>query len=248
MNKPRFFKVYSITKSSVWETEMHVRVVWLTLLDLADERGYVEASMAGLARDANLVPGDREKSRELCEAAITVLEAPDPDSKNPDNEGRRLKPVKGGWFIFNYRAYWERGSSTERVKAHRARVKANVETDVTTETRPFPFSSSREELKGKGKDALQALQALHRVSLVSELEAGELVQRIRGLAERHGDNGVLAVKKEKVQEELGPDVFRVYDALGGSQRFLAASGKDYSFLVAGFRKSLNEVRAAADGE
>src|SRR5262245_22814697 len=94
-----FAKIYTtILDSSIWEEELHVRVVWIAVLTLADARGMVEASVVGLTRRANV-------TRAQCEDALQRLKAPDPNSKSPENEGRRIEDVKGGWLILNYRAY-----------------------------------------------------------------------------------------------------------------------------------------------
>ena len=52
--------------------------------------GYVGAYTPGLARAAN-VPV------EAVRLALEKFMGPDPDSRNPDNEGRRLEKVDGGW-------------------------------------------------------------------------------------------------------------------------------------------------------
>ena len=42
----------SILDSTVWATPATVRVVWITMLAMADEHGVVSASVGGLARRA----------------------------------------------------------------------------------------------------------------------------------------------------------------------------------------------------
>lgn len=227
-----FVKIYSsIVDSSIWTEDLHVRVVWVAMLALADSRGMVEASVVGLARRANV-------TREQCEDALNRLMAPDRDSKTPDNEGRRIATVRGGWHILNYRTYRERGTSTERVKRHRAKTKPTSVTGVTDETSAFPLSSSLEVLEeGKGKhDVTHETRRGHDV-----LAVGELVQQIRGLAVKP-PQGSLVIPADAV-EKLGTDVARAYRAVGGSARFLGATGKDYSFLVREFGQALSSARS-----
>jgi hypothetical protein len=88
----------SILTSSLWAEDQATRVVWITLLAMADPEGFVRASPSGLSRIANVPPED-------CRRALEVLLAPDPDSTTPDDEGRRLVPVPGGWHITNYTTY-----------------------------------------------------------------------------------------------------------------------------------------------
>lgn len=87
-----------ITKSSVWSEPYHVRVVWISFLAEKDMNGFVAASKSGMIRICNVTP-------EEFEDAVTVLESPDPDSRTPDNNGRRLQKVDGGWIVLNHFLY-----------------------------------------------------------------------------------------------------------------------------------------------
>jgi hypothetical protein len=119
-----FVKIYeSILDSSIWSESAGTRLVWITMLAMADKNGVVEASVGGLARRAQV-------SREECEKALEVLSAPDPDDKSGVDEGRRIQPVPGrGWHITNHAAYREIRTDTqvktaERVRRHRERERA----------------------------------------------------------------------------------------------------------------------------
>jgi len=94
-----FVKVYgSIVYSSVWRESKDTRLLWITMLAIADEKGYVRASVGGLADLAKL-------AREECVAALEVLKAPDPDSKDKSNDGRRIVELQGGWRVLNKERY-----------------------------------------------------------------------------------------------------------------------------------------------
>lgn len=84
-----------------------MRLLFVTLLAKANSIGFVEASTLGLARVANL-------SQQEIEDALVVLQAPDPHSKNPDLEGRRIARVPGGWMVLNYEEYRSRTTEEER--------------------------------------------------------------------------------------------------------------------------------------
>lgn len=110
-----FVKLYSsILDSSVWSESAATRLVWITVLAMADADGYVSASLGGLARRAQV-------SREECEAALEVLMGPDPDDRSGVDEGRRLKSVQGGWQIVNHRHYREMQSASQVKTAERVR-------------------------------------------------------------------------------------------------------------------------------
>jgi len=97
----------SILASTVWREPDHVRLVWITLLAMADKHGVAEASIPGLADFARV-------SVEQCRDAIDVLCALDPDSRSQDFEGRRIMPVDGGWQILNHAKYRQKVNEDER--------------------------------------------------------------------------------------------------------------------------------------
>jgi hypothetical protein len=103
-----FAKLFSsITESSLWGEQKEVRLLFVSMLARADSTGFVEASLPGLARMANLTVAE-------VEMALEVLEGPDPHSKNPEFEGRRIDKVDGGWMLLNYDSYRNRRSDEDR--------------------------------------------------------------------------------------------------------------------------------------
>ncbi len=103
-----FTKLFaSITESTVWCESDSTRLAWITMLAMADSRGRVWASVPGLANRARI-------SVEAAREAITTFLSPDPDSRTPDNEGRRIEPIDGGWRLLNHGKYRAIRSSEER--------------------------------------------------------------------------------------------------------------------------------------
>jgi hypothetical protein len=94
-----FTKLFqSILTSSVWSEDNETRIVWITLLALADQNGSVSATIPGLSRLAGVpIPA--------VEAALAKFQAPDPYSRTPDFEGRRVVKAEGGWRLINYPKY-----------------------------------------------------------------------------------------------------------------------------------------------
>jgi hypothetical protein len=90
----------AICESSLWSEDSDTRVLWITLLAMADQFGRVQAAVPGLARKANI---PIEKARQ----GLNRFLAPDPDSRTPDNEGRRIEAIEGGWRLLNYEFYRE---------------------------------------------------------------------------------------------------------------------------------------------
>jgi len=98
----------SMLTSSVWVgTSASFKVVWVTLLELADKDGIVTIGLPGLSKMA-------EVTLEECEQALVTLAAPDPYSASKELEGRRVVPVEGGWRIVNHGKYRHKLSAADR--------------------------------------------------------------------------------------------------------------------------------------
>lgn len=97
----------SIVASTIWREPNEVRIVWITMLALANKSGIVEASVPGLA-DLSRV------TVQQCRDAIDRLQSPDPDSRTPDHEGRRIQKVDGGWAVLNHAKYRAKMGVDER--------------------------------------------------------------------------------------------------------------------------------------
>lgn len=123
-----FVKLFgSILNSSVWCADGDTKLVWITMLLLADADGNVWGAVPGLARQAGVELED-------CRRAIDYLAAPDTDSRTPEMEGRRIVPIDGGWRIVNARKYREMQTSgqlkaSERSKRYRKRKRVTQRDD-----------------------------------------------------------------------------------------------------------------------
>lgn len=122
----------TILDSSVWEEATATRLLWITMLVMADENGFVKSVEKGLARRARL-------SLEEVRAGLEVLEAPDLESKSQEYGGRRIERMEGGWQVLNYRKYREQRTkqqvlAAERQARHRDRtrvVSSTTDADVS---------------------------------------------------------------------------------------------------------------------
>jgi hypothetical protein len=104
----------SILESSIWSEPVENRVVWITMLTMADRNGFVGASVDGLARRANV-------SIDAVRAALATFQEPDQNSRNKDNEGRRIEEVPRGWHILNYTYFRDLRDEQARKEYERAR-------------------------------------------------------------------------------------------------------------------------------
>lgn len=126
----------SLIHSTIWREPDHVRIVWMTLLAMADRDGVVEASVPGLADAAR-------KTIPETESALARLMEPDPYSRTPDHEGRRIETVRGGWRLLNHGIYREKASIEEAREKAAARQARKRERDASRSVTPS-HAASRE--------------------------------------------------------------------------------------------------------
>lgn len=108
-----FTKLFaSIIHSTVWREPDHVRLVWVTMLAMADRNGYVGASLPGLADAARVTLSE-------CEDALEKFMAPDPYSRSQEHEGRRIELADRGWQLLNYKVFREARQAEVRREQNR---------------------------------------------------------------------------------------------------------------------------------
>lgn len=126
-----FTKLFSsITESTVWCEPAHTRLVWITMLAMADRKGRVWASVPGLANRARVPLED-------CEKALETLLAPDRYSRTPDFEGRRIEPIDGGWRLLNHAKYRDMRDEEIRLEQNRiAQAKYREKVSKVADSKP----------------------------------------------------------------------------------------------------------------
>lgn len=108
-----FTKLFSsIIHSSVWQESKETKLVWVTMMAMADAEGYVGASIPGVAKAAGVTIAE-------CEAALALFMAPDKYSRNQDNEGRRVVDAPRGWKLLNYGVFREGRDGEDRKEYQR---------------------------------------------------------------------------------------------------------------------------------
>jgi len=102
-----------ILLSSVWsQTDSDTKVVWITMLAMSDREGYVGASVLGLAHAAGV-------GLESTEKALKTFLSPDPYSRSPEYEGRKIEVAERGWRILNYTKFRQLMSREDRLEYFR---------------------------------------------------------------------------------------------------------------------------------
>lgn len=159
----------SILASTVWSEPNEVRIVWITMLAMANKDGIVEGSIPGLAVFARL-PLD------ATETALDRLSSPDRHSRSKELDGRRIQSIEGGWQLVNHSKYRQQMSADERREylrikqaEHRARKKlstsVNDVSDKSTKyTHTAPAPDTEEDPKANTVTTKQPAQAIGAVT------------------------------------------------------------------------------------
>ncbi len=133
-----------IIHSSLWAEDSDTKICWITLLLLADATGFVRAAASAIAREAGI-------PAEVARRALDLFQGPDDESRTPDNQGKRVEKVDGGYRVLNYEKYRERDyTNAERQKRWRESQKSNV-TTVTEALPVTPHNTCRSRVQKQNK-------------------------------------------------------------------------------------------------
>lgn len=152
--------VPEIIQSSIWNESSDIRIVWITLLAVKDENGYVRGDVRTIARLANV-------DVEAAGRAIDAFLAPDPGSHTPDNEGRRIGTAAGGYVVLNHALYRGRDAKAEHaeyVKKWRAErekqgdvIKCDSQVNHASASASVSVSDIKKGVQGETKPAKPAV-------------------------------------------------------------------------------------------
>lgn len=166
-----FESMYDGTLAS--EGPWQALVTFQQLIVLADQDGVVDMTASAISRRTSI-------PLEIIKAGLEVLVQPDPDSRTPDEDGRRIVCLEShrdwGWQIVNHRKYQQMRNAEERreylrlaqaKRRERLRAEAvnNVNTrqqmsaGINTSTPKDTYKDADKEEK-KEKDAVLTLSGL----------------------------------------------------------------------------------------
>jgi hypothetical protein len=176
MSDYAYTKLFSnIIHSSVWCEPLPTKIVWVTMLALADQFGRVTVALPGLAKAAGVSIAEAQD-------ALDCFLAPDPYSRTPDHEGRRIEKINKGWRLLNYATYreqqdeeYQRARKAKNKADQRARERAATATESPVMSPPVtvchPIAEAEAEAKKLAAAAADA--EFHSGSSVPKKEVGE---------------------------------------------------------------------------
>jgi hypothetical protein len=128
------------------------------MLILADKNGYVGASVPGLAQATGFTV-------EQTEEALAFFKKPDPYSRTPDNEGKRIEDTDGGWLILNFVKYRgpdkeEKRREQNRLAKQRQRERQQCQQKMLTVSNVSNVSHNKNKNKKEPLTSLSAPSAL----------------------------------------------------------------------------------------
>jgi hypothetical protein len=130
-----FTKLFSsLTDSTIWAEDNDTRILWITMLAMADKTGYIGASIPGLAARARI-------SIEATERALAKFMAPDPYSRSKDNDGRRIEEADRGWILLNYQRYRDMRDEEARREYERVRKREQRQREKSQNVPDSPAGS-----------------------------------------------------------------------------------------------------------
>jgi hypothetical protein len=141
-------------------------VTFQQMLVLADQDGAVDMTAIAISRRTTI-------PLEIIELGIAELMKPDPDSRTPDEGGRRIIPLREGrswgWLVVNYKHYRALKREEDRRSYHREYWhKRKATQHPTQQTQPNqPIAEAYAEAEEK-KNARKRAAAPHRPAEVSE--------------------------------------------------------------------------------
>lgn len=152
----------SLLTSTIWAESDQTRIVWVTMLAMADQHGEVHSTVPGLARIAGVPLSE-------VEAALAKFTGPDPYSRTKDNDGRRIAEIDGGWELLNHAKY-RAMASREDSKAQAAdRQRRKRERDESRSVTPCHAPS-----RSVTDSNASVTQSLHIAEAEAEADIGEV--------------------------------------------------------------------------
>ena len=200
MSRGPWVKVYRSLWDGTLGCQPEACFVFLFMLAHCDPDGIIEMTPKAIAARSGF-------DIEAVKRAIQVLEQPDPESRTPNEDGRRIVPLdhhrSWGWRIVNYKQYRDM-TDAERKAAERHRRR--VETG-TCHAKSRDVTHSHAESRGvtNGHQAEEEADGMKHPSSLAPPQppAPPLAERARARARRHGEHPDFAAFYDAYPRRIG---------------------------------------------
>lgn len=152
----------------------------MTLLASMDEDGFCQFASIGNIAQAAIV------TRQEASEAISTLETPDPDSSDPDNEGRRIQRVPGGWMVLNAAKYRELAKREQAKEQTRERVRKFRSGDGKVTGGDIPVTPCNASVTRRNADETSGNEKVTLSEAYTYTEAKNQNLSLATLTEKHG--------------------------------------------------------------
>lgn len=172
-----FAKIFTQILDSSLAEDWQARVVFEDLLKLCDQNGVVDMTPEAIARRTN-VPLD------MVNHGIAELEKPDPRSRNPQHEGRRIVRLDEhrdwGWLICNYEHYRKIASDEQRREKTANRVRRFRENHPPVTPGNADVTPCNAETRSETPtNACNAMQKQRQKDIISNTQGGGAAAPVR---------------------------------------------------------------------
>ncbi len=141
-----FDSMYDSTISANWQA----MITFQQMIVLKDQNGVVDMTPPALSRRTGI-------PLEIIEAGIAYLEAPDPYSRTPDHEGRRIVRIDDsrpwGWIIVNHKLYREMSTRADKREYDKKRYQASKSEKPSEKSEKEPKKVEKPEIPQDSTDS-----------------------------------------------------------------------------------------------
>lgn len=133
-------------------------VAFQQMIVLADKDGIVDMTADAISRETTI-------PLKIITKGIEALEQPDPESRSPDEEGRRIVLLSEGrswgWKIVNYDYYRKLRNEEERREYHRQYYRENRSKSATKKNSTAPQQNSTDSTNSSKQNAVSRKEEEH---------------------------------------------------------------------------------------
>jgi hypothetical protein len=203
-----FVKLFAQIFDSSIADNYALRHFFMDMLILADADGFVDMTPTAIAARTRIPLAE-------VTAMLALLEQPDPESRTPDADGRRIERLdthrSWGWRIINYASFRKIANNEQRKASQRERFQRWKSKQIGAANASLtPANASNAMQKQKQKDKQKQKQRGKKVSPYANYQGWQLrrdLQQTTDPLEAKAIESEIARRRAKGAKKEDPDVF-----------------------------------------